>query len=307
MKNRGFIYIFTLVIISLLALAFYFIYSSSVNGSLIARVRLNKIQADYMAESAINIVTANKNFKDEIENKYYEMDGHEKFWNPTLTENLKDTQINNLQGKIMKGGKFNISSDVTYKKLNSKMILEGTFINEFYLERDGILNSKKGEAKDFLEFLSSFEKLKNGQVEGAKIIITRSDYVVGTRNGRPAIFEEFEGPKGRKEIIKSYLEPGVILYIKEGSIKLEKSPTFLDNPIILNGVLKGDKLIMEGFLFIDREGLLQSKTKVDGYLIDIFDRAGDISVKYRQENLKKYGKILPDYIKIKAGRLIKNN
>ena len=54
-KEKGYIYIFTIVLISILALFFYLIYSYTTNRAYINFNKVEKIQSKYAAESVLNM------------------------------------------------------------------------------------------------------------------------------------------------------------------------------------------------------------------------------------------------------------
>lgn len=66
-RKEGYIYIFTIILISLLALFFYFIYSYTSNTSYISLNKVEKIQANYAAESVLNIKSSEENFNKDLE------------------------------------------------------------------------------------------------------------------------------------------------------------------------------------------------------------------------------------------------
>ena len=67
-RKKGYIYIFTILLIGLLAIFFYFIYSYMSGSTYISKNRLESTQANYALESTLNIKVSQDDFQEELEN-----------------------------------------------------------------------------------------------------------------------------------------------------------------------------------------------------------------------------------------------
>lgn len=305
-KKKGFIYIFTIIIISLLAVIFYFIYQSSYTSIQVAKNRQKKIQADYYAESLINLALSQDNFLENLKSYYEEAKSHkkgiEKRINPTI--DISDLNDERIILKLWKTGEFKLESECTYKKINSKYGLEGTYINQAYKKKKAILNSSNIKNEDLNEIVQGFEKIKNSQADlNCKIFEIEGNYKIKDSGAFFKLYEEIElDNEEKEEITKALISYRDIIYLKNGSLEIVGKIKF-KNLFIINGKIYNDNFRNEGVIYLDREGQINSPTILKGYLIDPFDRAGSISVKLDETIINDYDKILPGYFKLQIKNL----
>ena len=304
-REEGYIYIFTIILISLLALFFYFIYSYTANTSYINIHRVERIQSKYAAESVLNMKISEENFNQELKDFILS----EKYSKNLIAKSLpKDTKVEKL--KISNEDfldKYNnyfdfaeLNTEVKYKNSLAGARIRANFVNKIYKEEDGILNSGKINKDDLEKLKNSFED-NNWSMPGKKVIVLDGDFIYGEEKGKKFIFEEVEDldEKTGEKIIKRNplysLEAVKAIIQKSGSLKIE---TDINNQILLlnNKVLFNDNAI-SGIIIVNNNAQISNNCKLEGYLIDLYDKNPSISVKYHPLVLRDFSSVLPDYIK----------
>lgn len=304
-REEGYIYIFTIILISLLALFFYFIYSYTANTSYINLHRVERIQSKYAAESVLNMKISEENFNKDLKDFILS----EKYSKNLIAKSLpKDTKVEKL--KISNEDfldKYNnyfdfaeLNTEVKYKNSLAGARIRANFVNKIYKEEDGILNSGKINKYDLEKLKNSFED-NNWSMPGKKVIDLDGDFIYGEEKGKKFIFEEVEDldEKTGEKIIKRnplYSLEGVKAIIqKSGSLKIE---TDINNQILLlnDKVLFNDNAI-SGIIIVNNNAQISNNCKLEGYLIDLYDKNPSIAVKYHPLVLRDFSSVLPDYIK----------
>lgn len=304
-REEGYIYIFTIILISLLALFFYFIYSYTANTSYINLHRVERIQSKYAAESVLNMKISEENFNQDLKDFILS----EKYSKNLIAKSLpKDTKVEKL--KISNEDfldKYNnyfdfaeLNTEVKYKNSLAGARIRANFVNKIYKEEDGILNSGKINKDDLEKLKNSFED-NIWSMPGKKVIDLDGDFIYGEEKGKKFIFEEVEelDEKTEEKIIKRnplYSLEGVKTIIqKSGSLKIE---TDINNQILLlnDKVLFNDNAI-SGIIIVNNNAQISNNCKLEGYLIDLYDKNPSIAVKYHPLVLRDFSSVLPDYIK----------
>lgn len=304
-REEGYIYIFTIILISLLALFFYFIYSYTANTSFINLHRVERIQSKYAAESVLNMKISEENFNQDLKDFILS----EKYSKNLIAKSLpKDTKVEKL--KISNEDfldKYNnyfdfaeLNTVVKYKNSLAGARIRANFVNKIYKEEDGILNSGKINKDDLEKLKNSFED-NNWFMPGKKVIDLDGDFIYGEEKGKKFIFEEVEDldEKTGEKIIKRnplYSLEGVKVIIQNnGSLKIE---TDINNQILLlnDKVLFNDNAI-SGIIIVNNNAQISNNCKLEGYLIDLYDKNPSIAVKYHPLVLRDFSSVLPDYIK----------
>ena len=223
-RKEGFIYIFTIILISLLALFFYFIYSYTSNTSYINLHRVERVQSKYAAES----------------------------------------------------------------------------------EEDGVLNSGKINKDDIEKIKNSFDN-NNWSIPGIKVIDLDGDFIYGEEKGKKFIFEEVEefDEKTEEKIIKRNplysLEDDMVINQRSGSLKIESRVS--NQILILNDKVLFNDNAISGIIIVNNNAQISNNCKLEGYLIDLYDKNPSISLKYRPLVLRDFSSVLPDYIKFQPRSL----
>ena len=310
-REEGYIYIFTIILISLLALFFYFIYSYTTNTSYINLYRVERIQSKYAAESVLNMKISEENFNQDLKDFILS----EKYSKNMIAKSLpKDTKVEKL--KISNEDfldKYNnyfdfaeLNTEVKYKNSLAGARIRANFVNKIYKEEDGILNSGKINKDDLEKLKNSFED-NNWSIPGKKVIDLDGEFIYGEEKGKKFIFEEVEDldEKTGEKIIKRNplysLEAVKVIIQKSGSLKIE---TDINKQILLlnDKVLFNDNAI-SGIIILNNNAQISNNCKLEGYLIDLYDKNPSIAVKYHPLVLRDFSSVLPDYIKFQPRSL----
>ena len=163
--------------------------------------------------------------------------------------------------------------------------------------------------EDLEKIRNSFKN--NDWTKNNKVIELDGDYIFGTKNGNYFIFEEI---REYDDELKDFVVRRNILY------KVDKIDVIIQN----NGTLKmesecqnqiliiNDKVLfndnqLSGIIVLNENAEISNHCKLDGYLIDLYDRNSGIDTKYNNYVLEKYGYVLPDFIKFQPISLNYNN
>ncbi|MBU5669186.1 hypothetical protein KQI68_04935 [Peptoniphilus sp. MSJ-1] len=300
MKNRGYIYIITLMIISLLAIFFYFIYSFVENSTYLNFNRVEKINSKYAAESVLNMAVSDKDFKKKLEeivfnNKYT--------INLKTNINLQDTDIKKLNIVNKSSGKkdlVEIDTNIKFKNSLAAAKIRANIINKIYKEEDGILNSSKLESEELIEVKEGFNK-HNFQSSNKEFIELDGDFIIDYIAGTRAILEEVEEYDEeldefvKREVEVRKFENKDIIYQKSGTLELRNRAkiSFL---IINDKVVFNDNKLF-GIIVINEGAEISNNCMLEGYLIDLYDKNSSINVNYDYLMVKSFGDVLPEYVK----------
>ena len=303
-RKNGYIYIFTILLISLLAIFFYFIYSYMSGSKHISKNRLESIQANYALESTLNIKISQDDFQEELEdfifNKSIDRLGIEKI--PEDTEvlgvylTIEDYQDENKNLVDM----VSLKSRIKYKNTLVGGRLRGHYVNKIYKEDDGILNSSK-VSEDYLSILKEKFNNDNWTEKNNKKIYLDGDFIYDFQNGNYTIFEEVEVYDEESESYIKKLSPlykvsdKSMIIQKSGSLKiLSKSPYQI---FIINDKVIFNDNTLSGIIILKENAQIANTCTLKGYLIDLYDRNSGIGVKYSSQVFRIYGYLLPEYIK----------
>ena len=194
-KEKGYIYIFTILLISLLAIFFYFIYSYMSGSKYISKNRLESVQANYALESTLNIKIAQDDFQRELEDfifkKIYKNLKIDKLPEDTevLSLNFKKEDYKDEKNKDI--DLISLKSQIKYKNTLVGGRLRGHYINKIYKEEDGVLNSSKVNGEDLINLREKFAS-DNWTDKNKKKIYLDGDFIYDYKNGRNIIFKEIE-------------------------------------------------------------------------------------------------------------------
>lgn len=303
-RKKGYIYIFTILLISLLAIFFYFIYSYMSGSTHISKNRLESIQANYALESTLNIKISQDDFQEELEdfifNKSTDRLGIEKIPEDTevlgLYLTIEDYQDENKNLVDM----VSLKSRIKYKNTLVGGRLRGHYVNKIYKEDDGILNSSK-VSEEYLSILKEKFNNDNWIEKNNKKIYLDGDFIYDFQNGNYTIFEEVEVYDEESESYIKKLSPlykvsdKSMIIQKSGSLKiLSKSPYQI---FIINDKVIFNDNTLSGIIILKENAQIANTCTLKGYLIDLYDRNSGIGVKYSSQVFRIYGYLLPEYIK----------
>lgn len=302
--EKGYIYIFTILLISLLAIFFYFIYSYMSGSTYISKNRLESLQADYALESTLNIKISQDDFQKDLEDFIFKESsnklGIKKLPEDTelLSLNFKREDYEDEKNKDI--DLISLNSQIKYKDTLVGGRIRGHYINKIYKEEDGILNSSKvnGEALNSLreKFASDGWIDKNN-----KKLYLDGDFIYDYQDGKYIIFEEIEVYDEESDSYIKKLNP---LYdVSKKDIIIQKSGTlkFLSSTrgqiFIINDKVVFNDNTLSGIIILKENAQIANTCTLNGYLIDLYDRNSGIGVKYSSRVFSLYGYLLPEYIK----------
>lgn len=303
-REKGYIYIFTILLISLLAIFFYFIYSYMSGSTYISKNRLESLQANYALESTLNIKISQDDFQKDLEDFIFKESSNKleikKLPEDTelLSLNFKREDYEDEKNKDI--DLISLKSQIKYKDTLVGGRILGHYINKIYKEEDGILNSSKvnGEALNSLreKFASDDWTDKNN-----KKLYLDGDFIYDYQDGKYIIFEEIEVYDEESDSYIKKLNP---LYdVSKKDIIIQKSGTlkFLSSTrgqiFIINDKVVFNDNTLSGIIILKENAQIANTCTLNGYLIDLYDRNSGIGVKYSSRVFSLYGYLLPEYIK----------
>lgn len=303
-REKGYIYIFTILLISLLAIFFYFIYSYMSGSTYISKNRLESLQANYALESTLNIKISQDDFQKDLEDFIFKESsnklGIKKLPEDTELLSLNFKRENYEDEKNKDIDLISLKSQIKYKDTLVGGKIRGHYINKIYKEEDRILNSSKvnGEALNSLreKFASDDWTDKNN-----KKLYLDGDFIYDYQGGKYIIFEEIEVYDEESDSYIKKLNP---LYdVSKKDIIIQKSGTlkFLSSTrgqiFIINDKVVFNDNTLSGIIILKENAQIANTCTLNGYLIDLYDRNSGIGVKYSSRVFSLYGYLLPEYIK----------
>lgn len=303
-KEKGYIYIFTILLISLLAVFFYFIYSYMSGSTYISKNRLESLQADYALESTLNIKISQDDFQKDLEDFIFKESsnklGIKKLPEDTelLSLNFKKEDYQDEKNKDI--DLISLKSQIKYKDTLVGGRIRGHYINKIYKEEDGVLNSSKVNGEDLNSLREKFASDDWTDKNNKKLYLD-GDFIYDYQDGKYIIFEEIEVYDEESDSYIKKLNP---LYdVSKKDIIIQKSGTlkFLSSTrsqiFIINGKVVFNDNTLSGIIILKENAQIANTCTLNGYLIDLYDRNSGIGVKYSSRVFSLYGYLLPEYIK----------
>lgn len=305
-KFKGFTYINTIIIISIIIVIVFNIVDNTRSKIFIYEREEDYIQAKYFAESLINILMA----EEEILNKeaLYIFDNYGK--RESIEKNI-DIEIpyfldylDSYSISIDKNSKFGeygfkIRAKVSYKDIEEEIFSYGTLVNDIYKEKSGILNNytiDKDEIENLKVGYNNLERLWNEN--NTFINLDNKEYYI-RKNGKKN--EIYKVENNEKSIVTSFRNQEAIF------INQNNSTIIIDENVEITGILNVDNLILlsdctvngivnlKGDIISDKNSL-----RINGCLVNLFNSSeNNISVEYDDFYISLFKKSLPLYIKPK--------
>lgn len=303
-REKGYIYIFTILLISLLAIFFYFIYSYMSGSTYISKNRLESLQANYALESTLNIKISQDDFQKDLEDFIFK-ESSNKLEIKKLPEDTELLSLNfNKEDYQDEKNKdidlISLKSQIKYKDTLVGGRIRGHYINKIYKEEDGILNSSKVSSEDLNSLREKFESDDWIDKNNKKLYID-GDFIYDYQDGKYIIFEEIEVYDEESDSYIKKLNP---LYdVSKKDIIIQKSGTlkFLSSTrgqiFIINDKVVFNDNTLSGIIILKENAQIANTCTLNGYLIDLYDRNSGIGVKYSSRVFSLYGYLLPEYIK----------
>ena len=303
-REKGYIYIFTILLISLLAIFFYFIYSYMSGSTYISKNRLESLQANYALESTLNIKISQDDFQKDLEDFIFKESSNKleikKLPEDTelLSLNFKREDYEDEKNKDI--DLISLKSQIKYKDTLVGGRIRGHYINKIYKEEYGILNSSKVNGEDLNSLREKFASDDWIDKNNKKLYLD-GDFIYDYRGGEYIIFEEIEVYDEESDSYIKKLNP---LYdLSKKDIIIQKSGTlkFLSSTrgqiFIINDKVVFNDNTLSGIIILKENAQIANTCTLNGYLIDLYDRNSGIGVKYASRVFSLYGYLLPEYIK----------
>lgn len=303
-REKGYIYIFTILLISLLAIFFYFIYSYMSGSTYISKNRLESLQANYALESTLNIKISQDDFQKDLEDFIFK-ESSNKLGIKKLPEDTKLLSLN-FKKEDYKDEKnkdidlISLKSQIKYKNTLVGGRIRAHYINKIYKEEDGILNSSKVSSEALNSLREKFASDDWTDKNNKKLYLD-GDFIYDYQDGKYIIFEEIELYDEESDSYIKKLNP---LYdVSKKDIIIQKSGTlkFLSSTrgqiFIINGKVVFNDNTLSGIIILKENAQIANTCTLNGYLIDLYDRNSGIGVKYSSRVFSLYGYLLPEYIK----------
>lgn len=303
-REKGYIYIFTILLISLLAIFFYFIYSYMSGSTYISKNRLESLQANYALESILNIKISQDDFQKDLEDFIFKESSNKleikKLPEDTelLSLNFKKEDYKDEKNKDI--DLISLKSQIKYKDTLVGGRIRGHYINKIYKEEYGILNSSKVNGEDLNSLREKFASDDWTDKNNKKLYLD-GDFIYDYQGGEYIIFEEIEVYDEEKDSYIKKLNP---LYdVSKKDIIIQKSGTlkFLSSTrgqiFIINDKVVFNDNTLSGIIILKENAQIANTCTLNGYLIDLYDRNSGIGVKYSSRVFSLYGYLLPEYIK----------
>lgn len=303
-RKKGYIYIFTILLIGLLAIFFYFIYSYMAGSTYISKNRLESTQANYALESTLNIKVSQDDFQEELEN-YILNDSAKKLGIEKIPEDTEVLSFNFKREDYQDDNKnlvdmVSLKSEIKYKNILLGGRLRGHYVNKIYKDEDGVLNSSKVDV-DYLSSLREKFANDNWTDKNNKKVILDGDFIYDLKNDKYTIFEEVEVYDEESGSYNKKLNPlydvtgKQIIIQKSGTLKiLSRSPNQI---FIINDKVMFNDNTLSGIIILKENAQIANTCTLKGYLIDLYDKNSGIGVKYSSQVFRIYGYLLPEYIK----------
>lgn len=303
-REKGYIYIFTILLISLLAIFFYFIYSYMSGSTYISKNRLESLQANYALESTLNIKISQYDFQKDLEDFIFK-ESSNKLGIKKIPEDTKLLSLN-FKKEDYKDEKnkdidlISLKSQIKYKDTLVGGRIRGHYINKIYKEEDGILNSSKVSSEDLNSLREKFASDDWTDKNNKKLYLD-GDFIYDYQGGKYIIFEEIEVYDEESDSYIKKLNP---LYdVSKKDIIIQKSGTlkFLSSTrgqiFIINDKVVFNDNTLSGIIILKENAQIANTCTLNGYLIDLYDKNSAIGVKYSSRVFSLYGYLLPEYIK----------
>lgn len=299
-KNKGIIYIYTILLTCLISVIIYFVYSYISKGSILNFRREDIINSQYKAESIINILVADETFEDKFR-EFYLSDEPNRVFSPTfLPENteLERCFISKSPNSHM-DDKVTITVSSMYKNIKSEARLIATAINEIYKNKTGIVNSSNIRPNNLKLIKEKFNKFDT--IDKYKIIRLEGDFIIKKIKSNYFVCEEKIAKNENDENENIIEEP--IHKISNDDILIQDRGTIIFKNSIISSIflIVNDKVLfndydIHGIIVLNEKAQVSKSLNLKGYLVDLYDKNTYSNVEYSESILKKFRDALPNYV-----------
>ncbi|CDZ74440.1 putative membrane protein [Peptoniphilus sp. ING2-D1G] len=257
MKKRGFTYIVTIIIVTLIILGLSLLISNLKDELLIVKNQRDSIQADAYAESMINIALSDKRFTNCLEDIYHGKSKSMQIAPAHIIDELDSSKITlKLDNSIVKKG-FLMTAEVEYKNINSRFFAQGSIVNPLYLKKLGVLNPRVIGEEEVGQLKDSFTKHPDESLSFVDYIhLEDKDYFIEKDGRYFVIYEEnLQGEEPTRNIMARGLSTDSFYITQSGG-----SLCIVDE-IRIRGIVDIDNILLNENLNID--GILVLRSNVN--------------------------------------------
>lgn len=296
--KKGYILLTTIFIMAIGLICITFLFGTISENSKLHKNFLDLVQADYIAESAIDYYLSKEELTEDIRSIYYRAHTRNKDFIKGIT--ILGQHVN-LNIKIIKNPTqpiFEIESKTTYKDIDSNWYAYGNVINEMYTKGVSVVNQRTCELKNKSCTNEELNEFKNAlDVGKTNLIQLPSEDLFLEQISNKLKFYRI-GENGFEEIISTN---NVLIYLKQRGGSL----TVL-NEVSMQGVMDVEHINLESNIKIDGIFNLVSditslgyyNVKVNGLTLNI-DQVSEnnLLANYNYTNLKTQSLNLKNFIK----------
>lgn len=297
MKKKGFIYILTVIIITILSLIFYFTYSYITNAAVLNNNIYDSKVIKYRLESLVNLKISEENFNKELENFYKSNDESRILSTKNIFKDVDLFSLKMVRSSVRSDKDFNLIARIRYKKRYLDGVYKASFINKIYKKKEGVTNSRDFTIDELIVYKNKINNIK--PVTNKKVIKLRGNFKIKPYKSHAKIYEKvIESFDGKENIIEKEvytLEPGDILIQEDGELEfIGDLKTYLFYILSSNVTFNNNKIY--GLMYLKNPNVF-GDFKLEGYLIDIYDKTNIEKIRTDYSVLKPNYMNLPDFIK----------
>ena len=282
--KRGYAIIVTVLIMSLGLISISFLLNSVFKSALVQKNSIDSIQADYNAESAIEMVTSAGNFENAINDLYVKREYTDKVEIFGSEVDIKGIMIGNRPPK------FEIKAETSNKNITSNWYAYGNIVNEIYTTGESVVSPRTCNVNGKVS-IDELQKMKSniGIGNTKNIILPAEDIYLHTEGSSIAFFRDSEF-KEKVDSVSSfdrfYLEQNGGNLIVLSDIK---AMTFFN----VENIVLGANIKINGILNLksDIQSLGHYNIEVDGLTLN-YDQVSEnyIVANYKYDNLHMFYK-----------------
>ncbi|MDQ0274185.1 type II secretory pathway pseudopilin PulG [Peptoniphilus koenoeneniae] len=303
MNKKGFLLITTLFTIAIISIIGLFVLNLTSNSIEISANLEDKLQAEYVSESVINILFAEH--KEEL-NKKMESIMATKDKKIIIDDiNLKEFfdaeyEIELKYIKAYKVEDFLLKVNSKYKGIWDSASAKGSIVNKIYLNENGV-SSKDIDRSQMEFFESEISKIKTKELRNFEI--TEDSVLISNGLKNELYFKkDFENQASPYFVWYSY----EIITLKINADLETVNKAEMTGYIINNGKITGDGIKAVGVFIEDKSSDIQADVEVRGDLIDIYDKK-NVNLKYEFNRIKIHRENLPNYIDLNIKTITKSD
>lgn len=302
--KRGYTLILTVLFISIGLTAITFLLNTSFSRARTYNKNLDIVQADYVAESAVNVILGNDNFTEKITNvvKKGRLENKVRFFEEQI--NVFDVPVNikislpDIYSSTPDNDYFEVEAKTKYENIDAKWYGYGSVVNPIYKKRIAVISPRTFPDEQNEESIYDYDDiLITGNMK--YIELPDEDIYVSKKTANSTKLTFYR--QVEENLVPFYDVEYINLYIKQtgGSLTVIGNTLFngileikqinLDENAKLNGILK---------LMSDINASGNYNIEVNGIVINV-DQVSEnyLNANYNYEQLRKFHMSIKNFIK----------